>query len=82
MKEFENLKEIIAKTLVGKKLLYINSKPYQNTTIVDIDNFIQYTESERYGGQAHITLVIEQPFKNSKRQRKVTFVDDDRVVVE
>lgn len=79
--EFEKLEDIIGKTLIGKKLKYINSKQYKDATILSVNN-ITYLESERYGGQARIELDIEQPFKSSTRKRIVSFLNDDSIVIE
>lgn len=78
MIEFENLSEIVAATLVGKKLLYINSKPYKDAKIIGIDSMLPHDEID----SIHISIIIESPFKSGTRKRTVRFLNDDRIVVE
>lgn len=85
--DFNNLKEIVSDTLVGKQLRYINSKGYDNTTIIDVVDII-YQDST-----AEITIQIEtntnknsKNKKNDKTQRKprkrlVKFLNDDIITV-
>lgn len=84
MKEFQNLKEIVAKVLVGKTLLYINSHPYENTIITDIVNISSYYQ-DHDSAYTRITIGIKSKVKYKggfrDRTKEVSFLDDDIITI-
>ena len=73
--DIDSFRDIILLSLKGKKLLYKNSQPFNDATIVDIDTV------EYWKDKARIILVLEQPFKNSTRKYRVAILDDDRLTI-
>jgi hypothetical protein len=85
MMEYESLSQIIAKTLVGRGLLYHNSKSYKHTKIVGVAD-LRFFGPHEHGddftevGSCVYTLSLESGIAGGKmRKGQVDIRDDDQL---
>jgi hypothetical protein len=86
--EYESLSQIIAKTLIGKTLLYHNSKHYKNAKITDVVN-VRFFGPHEHGddftepGSCIYTLSLESGGAGGKiRKGQCDVRNDDQLTLE
>jgi hypothetical protein len=78
------IEDILKTALIGKKLIRIGRKVFENTTIVGVEDIRGWEHDGQFMCDSGVSIMlrIESPFKTTVRQRLIQIDLDDDLIVE